>query len=172
MSRSRQALPVQRVLAAALAEDLPGDLDLGLREGDAAALVLEQEGNLGEVQRAATRGALEDDLFHLRSAHRARTLLPEHPANGIGDIGLPASVGAHDGGHALAEIEGRPIGEGLETLQAKGAELHGSPAAEAPSRETNRGWNPAASSICRIFSAAVLSRNAPPYSFQRREPSE
>ena len=55
-------------------------------------------------------GAGEDDVLHLRRAHRARPLGAEHPGHGVDDVGLAAAVGAHhdgDPGLELAAWRGR-----------------------------------------------------------------
>src|SRR5690606_33742778 len=115
------------------------------------------------VERAAAGGALDDHLLHLGAAHGARALLAQHPADGIGDVGLAAPVGAHDGGDAVAEVERGAVRERLEAVQAEGAESHpsagGGPA--RPTRGTRRGAMPARTSASRIVSALALSGYAP-----------
>ena len=51
---------------------------------------------LRDVHRAARRRALEDDVLHAAAAHHARPLLAQDPADAVGDVGLAASIGAHD----------------------------------------------------------------------------
>jgi hypothetical protein len=69
------------------------------------------ERHFGDVHRAPGGGALEDDFFHLRAAKRPRTLLSEHPSDGVGDIRLAAAVRTDDRGYAGLEQQFGFIGE-------------------------------------------------------------
>ena len=96
---------VEQVVALARAREPPGDDHLAVRDREVAVAVVEEEGDLGDVDRPAGRRALEDHVLHLPAAEQPGRLLAQHPAHRVGDVGLAAAVGAHDGGHAFLEGE-------------------------------------------------------------------
>ena len=51
---------------------------------------------------------------------------PEHPADGVHDVALPAPVRSDDAGEGVpAEVHDRPVGEGLEAEEFEAFEAHG-----------------------------------------------
>ncbi len=117
---------VEQVLAFAALEDAPRDRDLRPVTLESAGAVVEDERDLGHRERRARRRALEDDVGHLRSAHRSRSLLSEHPAHGVDHVALAAAVRPDDAGQGLvAEFEDGSVGEGLEAEEFESFQAHG-----------------------------------------------
>ena len=76
--------------------------DLAVGDRQVAVGVVEEERDLGDVDRPARRRALEDHVLHLAAAEQPGRLLAQHPAHRVGDVRLAAAVGPDDGGDALA----------------------------------------------------------------------
>ncbi|MPM91751.1 hypothetical protein SDC9_138885 [bioreactor metagenome] len=94
----------------------PGDHDLGLLHGKKAAGIVQHQGNLRIALLPALFGAAENHVFHFAAPQRAGGLLAHNPADGVGNVGLSAAVGAYDGRNVLAEGKDRFIGEGFKAL--------------------------------------------------------
>ena len=120
-------LTVDRVLAAAVAEQRAADGDLGVLDRQRAIRVVDGQDDLRATQRTLRRRAREDDVLHLAAAEGLGPLLAHDPSEGIHDIGLARPVRAHDTGDALLELEGRRLCEGLEPLEGQALQIHGSP---------------------------------------------
>ncbi len=120
-------LAVDRVFAAAVAEQSAGDRDLRVLDREGAIRVVDGEDDLGATQRTLGRRAGEDDVLHLAAAERLRPLLAHHPRERIHDVRLARPVRADDTGHPLLEGEGGGVGEGLEALEGQALEIHRSP---------------------------------------------
>ena len=73
-------------------------------------------GDLGKAQLLTLSGAAEDDILHFPAPEGLGGLLPHDPADGIGDVGLAAAVGAHDGGDIVLKGQHRLVWERLKTL--------------------------------------------------------
>jgi hypothetical protein len=117
-------LPVQLVVAAALAEDDATDLDLTLRHGQDLLVVVELQRHLRPRKLPSLRRALEDGLLHLRAADGRGALLAQHPADGVTDVRLAAAVRPDNRRDAIVKGEFRAIREGLEPLERKATKLH------------------------------------------------
>jgi hypothetical protein len=104
-------LAVEQVFALAVPVDPPRDLDLVEFAAELLLALRQEHRDLAHLGGPARVGPLEDDVLHLSAAKRLRALLPEHPADRVGDVGLAAAVGPDHGGHAGLEHEGRWIGE-------------------------------------------------------------
>ena len=76
--------------------------------------VAERQRHLGHAHRLAAVGAVENHVGHFAAAQRLGRLLAEHPADGIGDVGFAAAVGADDGGDAGLKIQRGFVREGLK----------------------------------------------------------
>ena len=83
----------------------------------AARLVLQPQGDLGRPQPLADLRPAEDHVLHLVPPQGPGRLLPQHPANGVGEIGLAAAVGADNGGDGMVKGEHGVVREGFEALQ-------------------------------------------------------
>ncbi len=116
--------PVDGVLAVAAAKQGAGDRDLGETDVEDAVSVVDGQAHLGPAQRRLVGGPGEDDVFHLRAAHRPGPLGAEHPGHGIDHIGLAASVGADHHRDPRLELERRGLGEGLEAFDGEGLQEH------------------------------------------------
>ena len=106
---------VELVLGVTLAEQRAGDRDLGELDREQRGRVVDRERHLGPPQRGAVGRAREDDVVHLAAAERARPLGAEHPRHRVDEVRLPGPVRAHHHGHAGLELEGRLVGERLES---------------------------------------------------------
>ena len=118
---------VDEVLALARAVEPPGHADLGeLVVGRRQLLPGQLDGqrDLGHAEGVAELAAREDQVLHLLAAQLLGALLAEHPADGVGDVALPAPVGADDGVDPGAEVHLGPVEEGLESLQLELLENH------------------------------------------------
>ena len=73
--------------------------------------VVDHQRDLGKAHGAALGRAAENDILHFRTAELTAALLAHDPADGVGNIGLAAAVGTHDGRNVLAEIQDRFIGK-------------------------------------------------------------
>ena len=107
---------VDVVLALAGAVVPPGDHHLALLHREDVVGVVQHQGDLREALLSAHRRAAEDYVLHLAAPQGLGGLLPHDPADGVGDIRFPASVGAHNGGHVLPEGEHRLVRKGFEPL--------------------------------------------------------
>ena len=115
---------VQEIVALAGAGEPAGHHDFAVGDRQVAVAVVEEEGDLGDVDRPAGGGALEDDVFHLAAAEQAGRLLAQDPAHRVGDVRLAAAVGTDDGGHAFLEGQRDGVGEGLESGELELGQLH------------------------------------------------
>ncbi len=115
---------VEEVLRDAGAEHAARDRDLGELGRQDAAVVLEGEVDLGEVQRLTGRAPIEDHVLHRVAAQLLGALFAHHPADGVGDVGLAAAVRADDPGDPVAEQQLGLVDERLESLQFDLIEEH------------------------------------------------
>ena len=109
---------VDEELALAVAESPAGHLDLGIRfvpRGGRAVVVSEGEGNFGHSQRPGGVGPGEDDVLKRLAAEIGRSVLPQHPADRVHDVGLPAPVGADNRCNPVGKFENRLVVEGFKT---------------------------------------------------------
>ena len=74
----------------------------------------EGDRNFGETEGLTRIGSVENDIDEFRAAKRGRALLAEHPADGVGNVGLAAAVGPDDGDKTRLERQARLVGEALE----------------------------------------------------------
>ena len=116
---------VQSVVAAPVPVDGPPDLHLLKRRRERAVLVGDDHGHRTAVESPPRHRALEDRLLHPGAADRRGTLLAQHPANGVADVGLAAPVGSHDRRDAVVEVHPGRVRKRLETPQFQRLELHG-----------------------------------------------
>jgi hypothetical protein len=70
--------------------------------------------HLGHSGRFTVACAVEDDVFHLSAAKILGGLFAQYPRDRLGDVALPATVGADDSGDAFAENKGSPVGKRFE----------------------------------------------------------
>ena len=115
---------VDEVLALPGAVVPPGDHDLALLHREEVAGVVQHQGDLGKAQLLALGGAAEDDILHFPAPEGLGGLLPHDPADGVGDVGLAAAVGAHDGGDIVLKGQHRLVRKGLEALDLQCLKVH------------------------------------------------
>src|SRR5690606_35983058 len=73
--------------------------------------VVEHQRDFGRVERTARARAIEDDIGHLRATERLGALRTEHPLDGVDDVRLARTIGAHDDGYPVVEFEPRLVRE-------------------------------------------------------------
>ena len=110
-------LAVEEVFALPGAVVPPGDGHLLPPVGEEIPALVQGEGDLGKALAAAGLGPAEDHVLHLAPPEGLGGLLPQNPADGVGEVGLSAAVGPHDGGDGMLEGEDRLVWKGLEPLQ-------------------------------------------------------
>jgi hypothetical protein len=101
----------------AVTVDAASDLNCSGLGQKGLSAVVEGHSHFGEAEAPASGGTIENDVGHLLAAQALDALLTQHPADGVDDVGLAASVGADHGGDAGAEIENRLFSEALEANQ-------------------------------------------------------
>ncbi len=112
------ALTVEQVLVLTRAEQPAGELDLLEVDREQAVLVVDDQADVGHAHRAAVGRAREDEVLGAPAA-QGPSLLPERPAQGVGEVGLAAAVGPDHGRDARSELDGRALGERLEADHAQ-----------------------------------------------------
>jgi len=106
---------VDEVLRVAVAGGLAGDGHLAEVHRQMAVRVVEDGGDLTQGGGPAGGRAREDQLFQAGGPQRLGALLAQAIADGVGQVALAASVGAHDGHEARHELHLGPFREGLES---------------------------------------------------------
>ena len=114
-------LPVEQVVVLAGPVEAPAELHHGVLDREQRVTVLEDEGHVGHALGAAPLGARPDHVLALPDPQRA-TLLAQRPPEGVGQVGLPRPVGAHDRADAGPELDEGPLREGLEPLDTQAQE--------------------------------------------------
>ena len=126
-------VPQADLLAVYVVFALPGPV-IPAGDGDLVLLVRAQilaagegEGDLGKPLSPAPLGAAEDHVLHPAPPKLPGGLLPQNPADGVGQVGLAAAVGPHNGGDGMVEGEHRLVGKGLEALEFQCFQLQAPP---------------------------------------------
>ncbi len=119
---------VEEVLRLAVAAQHPAHHDLAIApprpvEPTGAVVEMQFDAGLGDG-RAAAR-AVEDDIGHGVAAQMARGALPHHPAHGIDQVGLAATVGPDDADPVAGNGDQSRFDEGFESGQPDGSQTHG-----------------------------------------------
>ena len=86
--------------------------------------VVDGQAHLGPPEGGLLRRTGEDHVFHLVGPHGACPLGSEHPRDGIDDVRFPGTVRTDDDRYTRLKIERGRIGEGLESFERKGLEVH------------------------------------------------
>jgi hypothetical protein len=115
---------VEEIIAAAVARDAAGDLDLVERGAELFLAVGQEQGDLAKLQRLAAVGALENDVLHLAPAQGLGALFPEHPADRVGDVALAAPVGADHRRDTAVEPQLGGVGKAFESIQLERPQMH------------------------------------------------
>ncbi len=115
------ALLVEQVVVLARSVEPAAELEDAVVDGQEPVGVVEDEGHVGHAERRSLVGTGEDHVLRLAAAKRP-ALLPERPAEGVGEVALAGAVGSDDRADPATELDDRPLGERLEALQPKGKE--------------------------------------------------
>ena len=89
-----------------------------------AGVMLELDGDFGEIAGRPGRGAGEDDVVHAAAAQALGAALAHHPANRFEQVGLAAAVGADDAGQARLDPEVGGFDEALEAAELQSPDTH------------------------------------------------
>ena len=150
-------LAVDAVLALAGAVRAARDADLVEVDRHPVLGVVEDQRHLGHAERLAAVGAREDEVLAAARADRPRRLLPERPADGVGDVRLARAIGPDDRGQARPELEDLAIGERLKAIRLDPAQIHALPRLLYPA--TRCCWFPARDPIeARTEASHCLAR--------------
>ena len=121
---------VQKIFAVAVAENparerhfVIGDLD-ARRAQAFLAHAAEGERDFAHAHRFAAVRAVENHVGHFAAAQRLGRLLAQHPADGIGDVGFAAAVGADDGGDTGLKVQRGFVREGLKAENRQIFKIH------------------------------------------------
>ena len=121
-------LVVDEVVAATVAGEYALDSDLGelipLPTG-AVVAVVKIEFHAGAAGRFALGGAVEDHVLHGLATQLARLGLAQHPAHGVHDVGLAATVGAHHPHQLPRQHEVGRLSKRFEARELDGLKAHG-----------------------------------------------
>ena len=117
-------LAVERVLALPVAVHATHDLDLVKFAAELLLAIGQEQRNLAQLRRLPGVGPLEDDVLHLAAAQRLGALFAQHPADGIGNVRLAASVRAHDRGDPRFEPESGRVREAFKAMELERLEIH------------------------------------------------
>ena len=88
--------------------------------------IIKSDADLGITHRPARLSAGENDILHARTAQGLDTLLPQHPTDGVCDIGLATAIGTDDRCHPGVEVNHGALRKGFETLDLQCFQMHGS----------------------------------------------
>ena len=121
------AFAVDAVLGLAVALDFARDDEFGV-VGECAAgfavAVVKMQGDACLCRAAPVGRAGEDDVGHCLAAQLFGGGFAEYPAHGVDDVGFAAAVRADDAGQRGINGEGGVVGEGFESGEADGGEVH------------------------------------------------
>jgi len=111
---------VEEIAVLAVAGDLAANGNLGVRRvfADQGAVgVVEHQFDARLAHRFAAGRAVEDDVGHRLATQVLRRTLAHHPAYGIDDVRLAATVRPDDCRHVTGEVHRGRVDEGLEPRQ-------------------------------------------------------
>ena len=111
-------LLVQQVVVLAGAIETSPQLEDREVDGQQAVRVVDHERDVGHALRRPPVRAGPDDVLGLARSQRP-ALLPEGPAQGVGEVALARAVGPDDGADPAPELDVRALRERLEALEAK-----------------------------------------------------
>ncbi len=111
-------LLVQQVVVLAAPVQPAAELQDGEVDRQEAVGVVQDQRDVGHAERRPLLRAGEDHVLGLPAAE-GPALLAERPAQRVGEIALARAVRTHDGADPRAELDDRPLREGLEALQAE-----------------------------------------------------
>jgi hypothetical protein len=97
---------------------------IGILPAHCSIGVVEHELDRGGPHRLASARAVEYDVRHRVAAQMLGGTLAHHPAHGVDDVRLAATVRAYDADEIRGEADGGRVHEGLEAGQLDLAETH------------------------------------------------
>ncbi len=118
---------VEEVAVLAVARDFAadGDFRVGRVFADQGAVgVVEHQLDAGLAHWLAAGGAVEDDVGHRLAAQVLGRALAHHPADGVDDVRLAATIGPDHRRHITGEVHRGRVDEGFEPRQFDALEPH------------------------------------------------
>ena len=109
---SRLAIDIIFTVAGAIVA--PGDHHLGRFQPEDVRRIVQYQRHLRKAYLWPFQGAAKDDVLHLAAPERLGAHFSHDPANGIGNIGFAAAVGAYNGGDIAAKGHDGLIRKGFE----------------------------------------------------------
>ena len=109
-------LLVQQVVVLTRAVQAPPELEDRVVDRQQAIGVVDHERDVGHALRRAPVRPGPDDVLGLARPEGA-SLLPQGPAQGVGEVALARAVRPHHGADPAAELDVGPFGERLEPLE-------------------------------------------------------
>ena len=116
---------IKKILTLAIAVDAARDADFVPIRAEFFFAFRKSHRDLRHAERRTAVGAAENDIRHLTTTERLRRLLAEHPTHRIEDIRFAATIRSHDRGDAAVEIQDGFCGEGFESDDFEGLQIHG-----------------------------------------------
>ena len=107
-------LLIQEVFAQSRAREAPRYHNLPVGDRERRVAVIEVQRDFSNIGRLPLGCALEDDVFHAGPAENPSALLAQHPANCVGDVGLPTAVGTDNRRNAVLEGQFYSVGKRFE----------------------------------------------------------
>ena len=107
---------IQKILAFPRTVIPAGDSHRIVVKGKLTLRIIDGERHLCESLGFPMRGPVEDQLLHFVAAEGTGGLLSQHPSNGIGNIALPAAIGANHSRNAVVKGKLCFIRKGLKSL--------------------------------------------------------
>ena len=130
-------LAIHEVVVLTRAIQAPAELELGEVQRDQPVGVVEDERHVGHPEGGPALRPGEHDVLGAPRPDRA-ALFAERPTQGVGEVAFARPIRADDGVDSGRKLDERPVGEGLEALQAerdKASRLaHDGPGSGPPTR--------------------------------------
>ena len=109
---------VDEILALPAAEQSPRKRDFVVFEvGKHLRRVVKRERDFTKRLTFALLRTAENDVLHVRTAHRLCRLFAEHPADGVRHVALAAAVRPYNTGDPVIEFDFGFVRKGLETVE-------------------------------------------------------
>lgn len=121
------ARAVEEVRRLTVAGDLALHRNLGVLPVfalDGAVGVVEDQLDRGLAHRLARVGTGKDHVGERVAAQTAGRAFAHHPADGVDDVGLAATIGTDHAGHIGRQMQGRRVHEGLEAGEFDRSQAH------------------------------------------------
>ncbi len=113
-------LVIQQIIVVTVAVGAAGHAHFGEIDREPAVRVVKDNMSGGHAGTRPVLGPVEDHVLGLLAAQQRIGLLPQHPAQRVGNIRLPRAVRPDDGGNTARKLEGGLRCERFISLQFEG----------------------------------------------------